>query len=287
MRVETFAQAPDAIARSAAVRELRSVKAMLAAARSEYERLEGLFKVWRESKITSKTLEREEVVTLNSLVEAGISIGPSGLLNMERENAGLRKVFDETGLAVCVEPLSGLCEPREWADKVLEPHTLVVRIPRPVRLRVFEKDETGVYTETRSRRHLVVDKACLTEEIRLSEGWFGKRKTGLKFSALGALAARTGSASASAADIADVVGKLPGTITDGLDLSSKFLGQVSALRSGALDAELAELKKRVELRQQEIAMDGLNTTDAAQEELERLKQQYEILKLRKDIAELG
>ena len=53
-----------------------------------------------------------------------------------------------------------------------------------------------------------------------------------------------------------------------------------------MDAKLAELKKRVELKQQEIAMAGLNATGASQAELDRLKQEYELLKTRQDILAL-
>jgi hypothetical protein len=106
------------------------------------------------------------------------------------------------------------------------------------------------------------------------------------FSSLGALVGYTSKHTSEAAGLADTVSGIPTAVVGSLEQSKKLLDGISALRTQGLDSRLATLKTQVELKQQEITESGLLATEASFGELQRLKQEAEILQQKKTIGDL-
>jgi chromosome segregation ATPase len=130
-----------------------------------------------------------------------------------------------------------------------------------------------------------MDEACETRKIAIDESWFAKRESSLKFSELGGLVGVTVESSSAAAGIADTLVSLPGTVSGALENAQKIRSTWATLRDSGLDEELARTKKEVELKQQQLSAAGLAATESQSAELERLKQQAEILGQQKLIGD--
>jgi hypothetical protein len=175
-----------------------------------------------------------------------------------------------------------------------EDNKIVVRSPRRVTLNLYKKDDlstkerkdpqeaTVVLIE--SKPQLVMDRLGELQTIAFHKSMLAKRTEALTFSSLGALTGIATSRTAAAAALADTAQAIPGTVAASLEQTKKLYDDVGALRSRSIDARLAELKKEVALKQNEVALAGLHTTEAQSAELARLKQQEEILKEQKAIA---
>jgi hypothetical protein len=129
-----------------------------------------------------------------------------------------------------------------------------------------------------------MDRLCELQTIVFHKSMLAKRTTALTFSDLGALTGVATTRTAAAAALADAAQAIPGTVAASLEQTKKLYDDFGALRDRAIDTRLAELKKQLALKQNEIALAGLHATEAQSAELARLKQQEEILKEQKAIA---
>ena len=76
-----------------------------------------------------------------------------------------------------------------------------------------------------------------------------------------------------------------GTVQGGLESAQKLRTTWAALRDAGLTEELERTKKEVELKQKQLEGAGLAATESQHAELERLKQQAEILAKQKAIGD--
>jgi hypothetical protein len=130
-----------------------------------------------------------------------------------------------------------------------------------------------------------LDDRSIVNAIRLPrKRWFSKESKTLKFGPGGALVAVSTASTAASTAVGDLASGLPGAVSGGLEQSKKTLDQLAALKSAAVDQQLAAVKKAVEQKQQELVLAGLHATDDQAAELEQLKQEAALLENRQKIA---
>src|SRR5262249_48603862 len=131
------------------------------------------------------------------------------------------------------------------------------------------------------KRHLVVDGASHRGFIPFRTSFLAKRSVQFGLSTLGQLKTFAAGSTSSLAALADTAGQIPGTVSSSLAEASKIRTEVDALRDRGIDRQLDQLKKQIDLKNQELTLAGLSATEAQHTELERLKQQAEILQQQK------
>lgn len=276
---------------------LRSAQVALGVARAESAKLDTVFNAWRATTITTRTETYEILMTLDELRRSGARIGPDdrpafGAGGKRSPAAGkARRLWRDLGIVVVLEERKGEEHP---ADEPSLHNKITVRSPRRVTLSLFKKDEASVAAKLpfdkakavliESKPHLVMDGLCDLQTITFRKSILAKRTGSFTFSALGTLTGFSTTRTASAAALADTAQALPGTAAAGLEQAKKLSDDASALRNRSIDARLAELKNEVAIKQQEISLAGLHATEAQAAELERLKQQEQILKEQQAIS---
>ncbi|SHJ30369.1 hypothetical protein SAMN02745244_02186 [Tessaracoccus bendigoensis DSM 12906] len=163
---------------------------------------------------------------------------------------------------------------------------LAIRRPHPVEMVTLRRMD-GVCSVQAVFRTLIMDSSCTELRLPLRKSWFARRNTNVEFSALGALTGvelnGASSGAAATADAAALLDSLPKAI----DSASKARGALQGLASAGEEAELARLKRQVDLAEQRLLSAGQAVTAADFAELARLKQQVEIAELRAELSGLG
>jgi hypothetical protein len=285
---EEFTNADTDLSRRAALTRVRDYRQALELARAESEHLDAHYKAWRATTFKSRSEAFEYLLTLDALRKAGAKV-ESGTVTFadsgDPEIQEVKKVWANLGAVVVISGAGSdtTVEQPSGENKIL------VRLPRRVTLALYKKGEAGkpdegraVLVETKS--YLVMDGLCGLETFAFRKSLWAKRSSALKFSGSGALTGFSSTAASTAAALAEAAQGAPAALAGGLEQSKKIYDQLDALRSRSLDQRLARLKKEVELKQQEIAQAGLLATQGSTSELERLKQEAEILEKRKTIA---
>jgi hypothetical protein len=265
---------------------LRALERTSSIVNHELDKLNVHFKAWRDGTISTRTEARELSIDADAIRAADARID-AGVLRLASGGAAqgavdqMSEMWKSLGVAARIDHLDG-------GPEVPAPSTgsnqIVVRIPRPARLTVFKKMNGKAFV-TDSRGCLVMDSSCKHEVITFRKSFFAKRHQAAKFSTGGALTSLSYGSTSSAGAIADTLGGLPGTVSDALEHSQKIIDQAAALRRAPLEHRLTEAKDEADLKQQEITKAGLLATEEDYAELERLKQQADILAQRKAIAD--
>ena len=279
-----LADAATASERAAALWRLRTYGQGLAASQSELERLKQHFKAWRAGTLTSRTDSRDYLLSLNLIRAAGVKVAKNGDVDFSNnpEARQVREVWDELGLVVTIDPADGEAATIPDTDNLI-----LCRMPRRVRLNVYEKGDDKKASLIESKLHMVMDEMSVIKTVKLRRSLWAKRSATLKFSASGALIGYASTTTAAGAAFADTVQGIPAAVASSLEQSKKIYTEIDGLRSRSLDQRLARVKKEVELKQQEQTRDGLLATDATHADLERLKQEASILEQRDKIAGFG
>ena len=160
---------------------------------------------------------------------------------------------------------------------------ILVRVPRRVQLSLYKRDgDRPVLAETMPC--LIMDDACEVRSIHFRRSLWAKRGEEVSFSPSGALSGLASTRTAAGAAVAEAAAGVPGAAASGLDQSLKLLGGAETLRTLQVDQQLARLKRRVEVKQQEIVAAGLLATEGSVAELARLTQEAELLERRRSVA---
>lgn len=261
----------------AELRQLESVKPSLDA---ELDRLVAHFRAWRAAQVTSRVETVQRGFDLDELRAAQVTVSDAGTVTLGAQAApAVRWAWETLGVAVTIDPPGTSTDVPAQKD-----NQVVVRVPRAVTLRVWEKDADGIARLREEKRHLVMDAACVHEAVSFRKSLWAKRAVNLKFSDLGAMTSYTHAADSGAAAAADTLGALPATVGSSLEQAVKINTQLEALRTGAATREAERLKQQVERKQKEIELAGLKATEQDAAELERLKQQAEMAEKRKTIG---
>jgi hypothetical protein len=268
--------------RPLALWKLRTYGQALAAVQAELDRLKQHFNAWRAGTFTTRTETHVYLLPVDLIRAADVTVAEDGTLTFPESPAAkkVEHVWDKLGLIVRVAAAG--------KDKATNlPRTgdneLLFRIPRRVRLEVYERKE-GKALLLESKEHLIMDGLSAVKTIKLRKSMWAKRSSTLKFSSTGALIGYASTATAAGAAFAETAQGIPAALASSVEQSKTMYEQIDALRSRSLEQRLARVKKEVELKQQEVARDDLLATAGEHAELERLKQEAAILEQRDKIA---
>jgi hypothetical protein len=299
--VGSLATAGDAGERKDALRKIQAYRGGSEIARAEIERLAAHFKTWRATTLKSRTEHRECLLSLDKIRRVAVSQGANGpefaavpapapdaqgeaaegeAATAQKARDDARRIWDEYGVYVTVDGGATAAEP---LPAIIDDEILV-RIPRRVTLSLFKRGDGGAPELVDSRPHLVMDDACEVVAIQFRKSLWAKRSEAVEFSPNGALVGISTTRASAAAAISDAAQGMPGAVSAGLEQSRKIWDGVQSVRSAGIDQQLADLKRRIELKQSEIAEAGLLATEGSAAELARLQQQASILEQRKTIA---
>ena len=308
--LSTLCDTDDAELRRDAVYRLRTDQRALSFARAESARLDEVFNAWRATTINTRTEAHQTLLTLDEIRLSRAGVDGAGKvvfaaaddLPSQAAKAKAEKIWTDLGVVLALE--RGTDDAGDTPE-VSEPHEdnkILVRSPRRITLSLYRRkdDEDAKAALSPQRRHNaeaeptaelveakpqeVMDRLCAVHTIVFHKSILAKRTTALTFSDLGALTGIATTRTAAAAALADTAQAIPGTVAASLEEAKKLSDDVGALRDRAIDARLAELKKEVAVKQNEIALAGLHATEAQSAELTRLQQQEAILKAQKTLA---
>jgi hypothetical protein len=275
----------------AATYRIAAIQNALAVATAQKERLDAHFKAWRATKIETHVEHHEHLLSLDALRAAGTQINAAGEVQFAAGAKGElgKRLWDTLGVAIVVEPAEGLPAPQAPQMPTPGDNAILVRSPRQARISLYRNALFGKAKAraelVESKPYLVMDELSDVAEIDFRKSIWAKRAKTLKFSTSGALTSYASTADAAAGAIADAAKDAPAAIAGGLEQAKNAFAQVDALRSRGIDQQIARLTKQVELKQQEIAQAGLTATQGSAAELERLKQQVDILTQKKAIGD--
>lgn len=288
----------DDSGRRDALRELSSYRSGSAIVRDEIERLDNHFNAWRATTIKSRVESHERLLSLEVIREAGVTVkgdevswGDNSDSSAENKQSTptetkinninkIREIWDKFGVLVIMD---GAHADIGKAPDNKENHILF-RIPRRVTLSIYQQGDDGKAMLVDSRPYMVMDSECRMESIEFRKSLWAKRAKSVEFSTIGALAGVSTTRASAGAAISDVVQSIPGAAVSGLNQSREIFDSVEAVRSVAVDQQISRLKKRIELKQQEITESALLATEGSAAELERLRREADILEQRKTIA---
>ncbi len=315
--------AADGKARAEALGAVRAVEGALAAARAQAGALDEHFRAWRATTVATRLEHYEFLLELDTIVAAqalpelvdgrlrGAGDGDAGSL---AALAAVQAAFDALGVMVVVTDDPPAAPATPHADGAVRPdgatrpdgaarsdgapapdgarrplvaeNEIVVRLPRRVRLTVYELGAGDELVKRSSSAALVMDGRCPHATVELTKALFGKRAVKLGFSAGSALESLRVGAASGAAAAAEAAGALPNAVALGLERSRKIVTRAAALRFAALDQRLSVLTRELQLKRQEIAEAGLQATAGSYAELQALKRQVALLEQRKALAAL-
>ena len=291
--------ATDDKARTAALGAVRAVEGALVTARNQAGALDEHFRAWRATTIATRLEHYEFLLELDTLVAArALPELLDGRLRSagagDDENvaalAAVQAAFEALGVVVTVDDEPGAPSGAAPPDRAARPqpaeNEILVRLPRRVRLTVYELDPSGALVKRSSTAALVMDGRCPHTTVQITKALFGKRAVKIGFSAGSALESLRLAATSEAAAAADNAGALPNAVALGLERSRKIVTRAAALRSAGLDQRLSVLTRELQLKRQEIAQAGLLATAGSYAELQSLKRQVALLEQRKALAAL-
>jgi hypothetical protein len=308
-----LAQGDDDAHKKAVARVVTCQKA-LEVARAEVTRLNAIFDAWRAGKIKEATETVERRIPLQKVIEAATA--PANAVDGDLKC--VREILLKLGTWVVAEGGDALANGDYTLEAVttrcLEPPArstgegVLLRQPRRTTLAIYQyykNDKPAPYAGkpypptisaganfrlVERRTCFVVDSNCRHEFVPFRRSLWAKKTTALTLSQLGGLKTYTATATSQAAAIAETAGAVPSTVSSALADATKIRGEFDALKDRSLDLQIAEIKKQIDLKTQELTLAGLNATSAQFAELERLKQQQAILEaqaaIRKSQAEV-
>lgn len=264
----------------AKIAQLKRLETARARVQAELDHYNDLFKAWRTSKLTTRVENYQRAILLDTLhgIELEEGVAPA----LAKLPAQVRFAWEKLGVAATLEP-----PPPRPRVPIAEENEVLVRIPRRTVLNVYEKDKDGKPVLKESKRQLVMDSACEVVTVKLRRSFFAKRAVKIGFDELGGLASFKQESESSAAAVAAAAGELPGKVTGSVEDAVKIRKGLGELGSQGLAEELSRVKQEAEKKQQEITLAGLTATAQDKAELERLKDQAELLEQRRKIGEAG
>ena len=292
--VAALTKATDAAGRKEALDRLASYRRGSAGVRSELERLDAHFRTWRATTFKTRLEHHERLLTFDEIREARavggglvIAFAPRAVASPTAEAEAfaaaarkkVRRLWNDFGVLIAID---------DFGDKVTssfhtEEDEILVRVPRRVQLSLYKRDgERPVLAETMPC--LIMDDACEVRSVHFRKSLWAKRGEEVSFSPSGALSGLASTRTAAGAAVAEAAAGVPGAVSSGLDQSMKLLAGVEALRTLQIDQQLARLKRRIEVKQQEIVAAGLLATEGSAAELARLTQEAELLERRRALA---
>lgn len=210
-----------------ALAEIRREHELLTVLRGELDILNVQFATWRAGTITTRITKQQRCFSLDVLREADVRISETTVKFSPGAHESVRFAWSELGVAVQMDPAGA----RGSVPQSGGPNSVLVRLPRRVRLGVYE-NVGGRPVLREERPYLVVDAACETQRVRFRRSLWAKRSTKLSFGRVGSLTGYAVGSASSAVAVTDAAGQLTGQVASDLAEGAKVDEQLTRLAGG-------------------------------------------------------
>lgn len=272
--------ADDMSAATARIYRLGSVEG---AAQAEIDKVDAIYRVWRDSFTTRRKETKSYIISMAGLPRRARDTAP----DPNALSSTAKAAWDELGVIVEVGPADGYgstmpTPPTSNADG--SDRRVYWRVPRPVRLWVWQRGPNGTPELVRTQQAMVVNEHSTTRSMLLSSKVFGEQGGALVFDESGAVTKISRNDKSALGAFADAIGAIPATVAAGFDSVSKAEASLSGLADADAKRNLDAIKREVERRKLELEQRGLDATAGEVAELKRLQQQVELQTARDSLA---
>lgn len=285
--------------RRALARVLSCQKA-LTVARAEVTRLDAIFEAWRAGKI-DEAVERVEL----TVPIADVIAARPGAEAWGPQSPRVAELLQKLGIYAVAEDQEAKIPSKAFDESVITLDNgrriaagVILRQPRALTLAVYQytvNDHSAAWSGdlealpfplsadfrlVERKQIYVVDRDSRHEFVEFRSSLWGRKMVDISVSPLGGLRTYTAQSVSAAAAGAETAAALPSSVRGALDDAARMRSELDALRDRSLDLQIADLKKRVDLKNQEVLLSGVDATDADLAELERLREEQAILEAR-------
>lgn len=263
-----------------AVSRAYRLEGVAAAARREVDKVDTLYRLWRDSFRWRRTEVLAHSLSVDALPLHGEGPPATGDLD-----GVMRTLWEALGVVVEIGPADGYDRLRPAPDAGGgrdRSESLWWRVPRPARFWVWRRAGDEPVLE-RSFEAAVVDRFSATRRMPLEAGWFGDHGGAIAFDALGAPAKIVRTERGALGAFADAVGGVPASVASGLDSATKISASLVSLADAAGKRRLDLLAQEVAVRSKELEQRGLDATADEFAELKRLQQEVALAKARAEL----
>jgi hypothetical protein len=211
---------------------------------------------------------------------------PAATFDLTNLGATLREAAEQLGVVVArvreVEEDELNYAPEDLKDE----SGIWFRTARPLSLAVYER-RPGSNDEFRLDSVTpvwVVDSDSRLGFLRFDSGIFDKQVGAVEFGDGGALSGLTSGGESAGRHLSTALSSVPGQIKESVEQAATVVEGLTKLRAAAAERRLADLKRRKEIIDAEIAEKGALATRAQREELERLNAKIDLVEAEKKLA---
>lgn len=271
------------------VGELRKV---LAAVREEAALLEQQFDSWRAARFPVHRQEHAYALGTDELPQ--IDSAPDYReLDVATLPAALQAAVTSLGLVVMrIGDREDHARDSKPEDLKQEPG-IWFRMARSVTLAVYERaadskgnlEQSPTFRLARLVRLPVVDSISALGFLRYESGVFGKHAAGLRFGPGGGLTSISSASSAAVGALTGAAGEAGAAIRESVVQAAEVSERLDDIASSDAEERLADLKRRRETLDADIAYKGALATSAQRMELERVKAEADLIEARGSLSE--
>jgi len=261
------------------------IRGTLERVRAEAEQVQLEVDAWRRTRFPTSTDEHDFTVGTDSLPQLEAAT-PTATFELAKLPAALRDAAEQLGVVVArvgeAEEDALNFTPEDLEDE----SGIWFRNARRTNLALYER-ELGSPDQFKLRSITpawVVDSDSRLGFLRFDSGLFDKQTGTLEFGDTGALTRLASSDDSPARQLATALSAAPAQVKESVEQAGAVVEGLSKLRSAGADRRLADLKRRKDTVDAEIAEKGVLATRAQREELDRLKAEIDVTDARKKLV---
>jgi hypothetical protein len=266
--------ASDAKASSAALTRAARIQQVVDETRKDLDRIDQLYKAWRGTTKSSRTLSFSYEIALAELPLAQSEVPPA----IKSLSPASKAAWDNLGVIVGLgNPTIGSARGAA-VDRFDEPQPDVVywRQPRVVRVWIWKRGADEQPALDRTFPAVVLDELSYLAGVRLNAALFGERSGSLTFGEQGTPTKIVRADKSAIGAFAAALSEVPASVTAGLESASKAQTTFTGLLDAADERKLTAIKRRVDALNKELELKGLEATADLFDELKVLEQQVAI-----------
>jgi hypothetical protein len=265
--------------------EGRVLEATLERVRAEAEAVEAEVDGWRKARFPSSSQTHELSIATDELPNIGTATRTLEC-NVSELPEPLRMSAELLGLIVV--RVGDLDEDvfNHTPEDLRDESGIWFRMPRRMTLALYDRAlaSSGSFTLRRLIPAWVVDARSRLNFLRVDSGFLGSEKGLLEFGASGSLVGLSKSSESTARRVAEAISAAPAQIKESVSAAAEVSDLVDKLRTAGASRRLADIKRRKEILEAEIAEKGVLATRAQREKLEELKVQAEVSEVEEKLA---
>jgi hypothetical protein len=261
------------------------IRGTLERIRMEAAEVEAEVDAWRRKRFPSELTAREFAIGTDELPNIDAA-GQTATFNLNELTSPVREAAEQLGVLVARVAEVDEDDLNWTSEDLTDESGIWFRTARPVDLALYERElgSTGEFRLRSVTRTWVVDSESRLGFVRFDSGLFEKQVGALEFGDTGALSGLTSAGESAARQVSAALSAAPGQVKESVEQASAVVEGLTKLRATGAERRLADLKRRKETIDAEIAEKGALATRAQREELDRLDAQIDVVDAQKKLA---